>query len=271
MYRIVFHGKIHPGHTLEQVRERLGKLFRIDDSERLDKLFSGSPVTIKKSLDETGARKYLAALDKAGALVEIDPPLPSAEDDDLDLADFHATRAHQDLSFNTVMQSFSNEGAVTPPAAAAEDEHAVESEIEASAKRALWPLAAGGGAALLVAAAIIFWPGGSSAPLAPSEQANLELLFAIAGEGSDDEFRAAVARVTDPNTRKAMFELREAMASIADIPDDEPMPEFDMARLEDIAFNSSDEDFDAAVRNESDVDARRLLLELREQRGSQKE
>ena len=70
MYRIVFRGKVRDGHEAESVREQLGKLFRIEDSERLDKLFSGSPVTIKKSLDEAGARKYLAALEKAGAEVE---------------------------------------------------------------------------------------------------------------------------------------------------------------------------------------------------------
>ncbi|MFN3712610.1 MAG: hypothetical protein ACK4SX_03005 [Alcanivoracaceae bacterium] len=265
MYRIVFHGNIHSGHSHEQVRERLGKLFRIEDSERLDKLFSGNPVTIKKSLDEAGARKYLAALDKAGAVVEIDPPLPSEQDGDLDLADFHATSAHQDLSFNTVMQSFSNDDSMPRVEPADVQAHA-EADFPPPPQRSLWPLAAGAGAALVVAAAIIFWPGGRNTPLAPAEQANLEQLFAIAGEGNDDEFRAAVAAVTDPNTRKAMFELREAMASIQDIPSDDPLPEFDMARLEDIALNSSDADFDAAVRDEADVDARRLLLELREQR-----
>jgi hypothetical protein len=261
MYRIVFHGNVHPDHNREQVKERLGKLFRIEDQDRLETLFSGAAVTIKKSLDEATARKYLSALDKAGALVEIDPPLPSDDSADLDLADFQATSAHQDLSFNTVMQSFSDSATVEtdpvePPPV----------PPESTPQTRIWkPLAVGAGAALLVAAAFIFWPGDTPNALPADRQASLEQLFAIAAEGSEEEFRTAISNVRDDSTRKAMFELREAMASIQEMAE-EDMPEFDMARLQDIAFTSSDEDFAAAVRDERDVDARRLLLELREQR-----
>lgn len=268
MYRIVFHGKVRDGHEVASVREQLGKLFRIEDGERLDKLFSGNPVTIKKSLDEAGARKYLAALEKAGAEVEVDPPLPGTDDDLADFADFPSMpSSDQDLSFQTVMQSFSNEAPLAAEPTAA-DAIPAEQESEATPpRRAWWPLAAGAGAALVVAAGFIFWPTGPS-PLSPVEQASMEQLFAIAGEGTDEEFQKAIAEVDDPELLSALYELREAMQSVQDIPTDDPMPEFDMEALRAIAENSSDAEFEAAVQAEADVDARRILLELREQRGS---
>jgi hypothetical protein len=267
MYRIVFHGKVRDGHEAESVREQLGKLFRIEDSERLDKLFNGSPVTIKKSLDEAGARKYLAALEKAGAEVEVDPPLPGADEDLADFADFPSMpSSDQDLSFQTVMQSFSNEAPLAQePGHADENSADAEPDFPAPPRRAWWPLAAGAGAALVVAAGFIFWPTGP-APLSPVQQASMEQLFAIAGEGSDEEFQKAIAEVDDPELLSALYELREAMQSVQDIPTDDPMPEFDMDALRAIAENSSDAEFDAAVQAEADVDARRILLELRAQR-----
>lgn len=269
MYRIVFHGKVCDGHEVASVREQLGKLFRIEDSERLDKLFSGSPVTIKKSLDEAGARKYMAALEKAGAEVEIDPPLPGANDDLADFADFPSMpSSDQDLSFQTVMQSFSNEAPLAAePGQVDENPADSEPDFPSPQRRALWPLAAGAGAALVVAAGFIFWPT-VPAPLSPVEQASMEQLFAIAGEGSDEDFQKAIAEVNDPELLSAMYDLREAMQSVQDIPTDEPLPEFDMEALRAIAENSNDAEFEAAVQAEADVDARRILLELREQRGS---
>lgn len=269
MYRIVFHGKVCDGHEVASVREQLGKLFRIEDSERLDKLFSGSPVTIKKSLDEAGARKYMAALEKAGAEVEVDPPLPGADGDLADFADFPSMpSSDQDLSFQTVMQSFSNEAPLAAePGQADENTAASEPDFPPPRRRAWWPLAAGAGAALVVAAGFIFWPTGP-VPLSPVEQASMEQLFAIAGEGSDEEFQTAIANVDDPDLLSALYELREAMQSVQDIPTDDPLPDFDMDALRAIAENSTDAEFEAAVQAEADVDARRILLELREQLGS---
>ena len=54
----------------------------------------------------------------------------------------------------------------------------------------------------------------------------MEQLFSIAGEGSDEEFRKAIADVDDPDLLSALYELREAMQSIQDIPTDDPMREF---------------------------------------------
>ena len=262
MHKIIFRGQVQAGHDRDTVRENLGKLFRIEDPERLDGLFSGKAVTIKKSLDEAAARKYLTALEKAGARVEIEPPLPDLAGEDLpDFTDFPEMPAEQDLSFATVMQSFSDapEQVVQPSSA-----DSIEPEVaEATVRRTWWPLAAGAAAALLVAAAFIFWPADSTAPLSTQEQKSLEALFAIAGEGSDEEFSQALAGVSDPEIRKAMHELRDMVASVQDMPVDQTMPEFDMQALRSIAENSSAAEFEAAVQAETDVDARRILLELR--------
>jgi len=63
--------------------------------------------------------------------------------------------------------------------------------------------------------------------------------------------------------RSAMIELRE-LASMTPEFSDEDMPEMDMDLLGAIA-SGSEEDFQAAVAAEADVDVRRVLLELREQ------
>jgi len=228
MHKIIFRGEVLDGHDRDTVRIKLGQLFRIEDAARLDSLFSGKAVTIKKSLDEASARKYLAALEKAGALIEIEPPLAATpigktSEPLPDFTDFPEPSA-QDLSFNTVMQSFSNEGTLAPEASTSEESQE-ESELEENdvPSKSWWPVAAGAGAALLVAAAFIFWPSApavkppatatastaASAPLSADEQAQLESLFAIAAEGSDEQFNQALANVSDPDTRRAMHELRQ--------------------------------------------------------------
>lgn len=260
MYRIVFQGQLREGETREAVSARLGKLFRIEDPVRLERLFSGQTVTIKKSLDEAAARRYVDVLTKAGAVVDVEPPLP---DTSIALDDFPNMPAEDDLSFRTVMQSFSSEATLPPEPVAAAEPAPVENDtgVTPPAWRRYWPLAAGAGAALLVAA-FMLWPS-APAPLAPEQQATLEQLFAIAAEGSDEEFQHALKTVKDADVVRAMHELREAMASVQDLPEDSVMPEFDMERLQALA-QADQATFDAAVAAESDVDARRLLLELRE-------
>ena len=257
MYRIVFSGQVREGFDTDSVRAALGKMFRIEDGERLDRLFSGSQVTIKKSLDEEAARKYVAALERAGAEIHVEPPLPEPESL-ADFSDFPSMSSDQDLSFNTVMQSFSNEAPLateTPEAPAEEEEPTAKS-------RPTWiPLAIGSVAALLVAAIFMLWP--SPQKIAPDDQARLETLFSIAAEGSDAEFDNALSSVRDLDIRSAMIELRE-LASMTPEFSDEDMPEMDMDLLGAIA-SGSEEDFQAAVAAEADVDVRRVLLELREQ------
>lgn len=72
IFEVVFHGKVRPGIDAEQARTRIGQLFQVDDRQ-LDMLFSGRRIVIKQGLDEAGAEKYRQAIERAGALCEVQP------------------------------------------------------------------------------------------------------------------------------------------------------------------------------------------------------
>ena len=77
-FAIVFRGRLLAGADPAQVRANFAKLFNID-AARVEQMFSGQPVIIKKGLDLLSADKYKAALAKAGALVDaIDMPVDDA-------------------------------------------------------------------------------------------------------------------------------------------------------------------------------------------------
>ncbi|HBZ94467.1 MAG TPA: DUF805 domain-containing protein [Pseudomonas sp.] len=67
-YKIVFDGQLMPEASLEMVKENLARLFKSDPA-RIDSLFSGAPVALKRDLGENEAEQYLSALQKAGANV----------------------------------------------------------------------------------------------------------------------------------------------------------------------------------------------------------
>ncbi|GLZ89327.1 hypothetical protein Pres01_53780 [Metapseudomonas resinovorans] len=67
-FKIVFDGEPMPGVALETVKENLARLFKSDTS-KIDSLFGGRSVALKRDLVEAEADKYLAALQRAGAKV----------------------------------------------------------------------------------------------------------------------------------------------------------------------------------------------------------
>lgn len=69
-FDVIFRGDIVIGHQLQDVKTRLQQLFKTD-AARIDALFTGRPVPLKRGLDEATANKYRAALLKAGAQVEV--------------------------------------------------------------------------------------------------------------------------------------------------------------------------------------------------------
>lgn len=71
-FDIIFRGDIVLGHQLAEVKLRLQQLFKAD-AAKVDALFTGRPVPLKRKLDEATANKYRAALLKAGAQVAICP------------------------------------------------------------------------------------------------------------------------------------------------------------------------------------------------------
>ncbi|MDO3386116.1 hypothetical protein QWI17_09740 [Gilvimarinus sp. SDUM040013] len=69
-YDIIFRGDIVLGHSLNDVKQRLQQLFKAD-AAKIEALFTGRPVPLKRNLDEATARKYQAVLQKAGAEVSV--------------------------------------------------------------------------------------------------------------------------------------------------------------------------------------------------------
>ena len=69
-FDIIFLGQLQPGNTLAEVKPRLIQLFKVD-AAKIDALFSGTAVPLKRNLDQVGAKKYQAVLARAGIKVQI--------------------------------------------------------------------------------------------------------------------------------------------------------------------------------------------------------
>lgn len=74
-FKIVFEGQLGTGVELETARLNLAQLFKTDVSG-VERLFTGKPVTIKRSLTRDDAQRYLAALNDAGVEGRIEPEEP---------------------------------------------------------------------------------------------------------------------------------------------------------------------------------------------------
>lgn len=77
-YEVVFRGDVVPGQSIVDVKQRLAELFAADP-DRIDGMFSGRPVVIKRGLDQPTAERYQASMQKAGAVVDIRPAASSGE------------------------------------------------------------------------------------------------------------------------------------------------------------------------------------------------
>jgi hypothetical protein len=77
-FDIIFRGDIVFGQSVVEVKQRLQQLFKAD-AARIDALFCGRPVPLKRNLDRASAEKYRAVLHKAGIEVELRPAQASAE------------------------------------------------------------------------------------------------------------------------------------------------------------------------------------------------
>ncbi|RDH82318.1 MAG: hypothetical protein DIZ80_08435 [endosymbiont of Galathealinum brachiosum] len=70
LFEVAFSGQIKDGADLEQVKAKVGTMFKAD-ATKLEHLFSGKRMVIKKNIDQATANKYHKALDNAGAVCEI--------------------------------------------------------------------------------------------------------------------------------------------------------------------------------------------------------
>lgn len=74
-FQVVFRGEITGDQPVEVVKQQLANLFRMPP-ERVEALFSGKPVVVKKNVDEATARKLEQAFRRAGAACEVRAPAP---------------------------------------------------------------------------------------------------------------------------------------------------------------------------------------------------
>jgi len=72
LFEVAFSGQISDGANLDEVKVRVGEMFKADDA-KLAQLFSGKRIVIKKNIDQATAAKYETALNRAGAECEVNP------------------------------------------------------------------------------------------------------------------------------------------------------------------------------------------------------
>jgi hypothetical protein len=75
-FQVVFRGKIVPDRPIEDVKANLAKLFKTNDV-RINRLFSGQAVVLKKDLRQEEGERYRVLLERAGALCEVVPLIPA--------------------------------------------------------------------------------------------------------------------------------------------------------------------------------------------------
>lgn len=69
-FNLVFKGEILPRQDVQEVKQNMASLFKLPMAT-VEKLFSGQPIVLKKSLDLTAANRYRVAIKKAGARVNL--------------------------------------------------------------------------------------------------------------------------------------------------------------------------------------------------------
>lgn len=76
-FKIVFNGELMPDMSLETAKENLARLFKSDHT-RINSLFSGRAIDIKRDLSADEADQYLKALQNAGAKVRKEQDLAAS-------------------------------------------------------------------------------------------------------------------------------------------------------------------------------------------------
>lgn len=71
-YNVIFEGRLIAGSDASTVKANLARAFKMDMA-RVETLFSGRPVVLKKDADQDTAMKFRAVLQKAGAECRLEP------------------------------------------------------------------------------------------------------------------------------------------------------------------------------------------------------
>lgn len=69
-YDIIFEGRTIPGKDIDAVKKALMQMLKIED-QRIDRLFTGQPVRIRRNADAGAAEKFRKAFEAAGAVCKI--------------------------------------------------------------------------------------------------------------------------------------------------------------------------------------------------------
>lgn len=69
-FDVLFRGEIVAGQSLENVKQKATQLFKLSP-EKIDAMFTGQLVTLKKKIDQQTAEKYQKILQQSGMLVEL--------------------------------------------------------------------------------------------------------------------------------------------------------------------------------------------------------
>ncbi|MCG4455539.1 MULTISPECIES: DUF805 domain-containing protein [unclassified Pseudomonas] len=97
-FKIVFSGELMPEVALETAQDKLARLFKSDHT-RINALFSGRTIALKRNLSEDEADQYLAALHRAGARARKEPePGVSLSLEDTGEHRFAASAASSDMT-----------------------------------------------------------------------------------------------------------------------------------------------------------------------------
>lgn len=76
-FNIVFKGELMPDAVLETTKDQLAQLFKCDRT-KINGLFDGGPIALKRDLSDSEADKYLAALQRTGAKVHKEADLAAS-------------------------------------------------------------------------------------------------------------------------------------------------------------------------------------------------
>jgi len=71
-YTIVFSGKTIQGKNIETVKSKLASFYG-NDEKKIEILFSGNPIVIKKNIDKQTVLKYKNIFEECGAILNVMP------------------------------------------------------------------------------------------------------------------------------------------------------------------------------------------------------
>lgn len=78
LFDVLFRGEIAAGQNVDQVKQRVGAIFKLDEA-KVERLFSGQTPYLKRNTDLTSADKILCAMEHAGAVAELVPCTPDSQ------------------------------------------------------------------------------------------------------------------------------------------------------------------------------------------------